>query len=175
MFSFFARRAQNRRIVERIHDDIVAAARDPALFTDYGVADTFEGRFETLTLFATLVLRRLNAMASPAPELAQDVVNALFRRFDATLREMGVGDPSVPKRMKRLAEAFLGRGLAYDRAARAGAGAFEEALRRNVYAERGEAARLARYVDAVRAALDEAPLEVFVRGPLPFPDPRAVA
>ena len=173
MFSYFARRAENRRIVERIHDEIVAAARHPALYTDYGVADSFDGRFETLTLIATLALRRLNAMASPGPELAQDVVNAVFKHFDATLREMGVGDPSVPKRMKKFAEAFLGRGLAYDRAAREGA--FEAALRRNVYADRGDAGRLARYVEAARAALDDAPFEAFVSGPLPFPDPRAVA
>jgi cytochrome b pre-mRNA-processing protein 3 len=58
-------------MIERLHGEIVAAARNPVLFTDYGIADTFEGRFEALTLHAVLVLRRLNAMPPPAPEIVQ--------------------------------------------------------------------------------------------------------
>ncbi|ACK49627.1 ubiquinol-cytochrome c chaperone [Methylocella silvestris BL2] len=175
MLSWFSRRAANRKLIARLLGEIIAAAREPALFVDYGVPDSFEGRFEAMTLHATLVLRQLNAMAPPAPDLAQDLVNAIFAHLDGTLREMGVGDPTVPKKMKVLAEAFLGRGLAYDSAARAGGPALEEALRRNIYAGRGDAARLARYVAAAGAALARAPFETFVNGPLPFPDPAGVA
>ncbi|VTZ51459.1 Ubiquinol-cytochrome c chaperone [Methylocella tundrae] len=174
MLSSLFRRSANRPVLDRLHGEIIAAAREPALYADYGVPDTFEGRFEAMTLHATLVLRRLNVMAAPAPDLAQDLADAIFAHLDATLREMGVGDAAVPKRMKTLAEAFLGRGVAYDQALRADASALLAALARNVYADRADAARLARYVKAASAALEEAPFEAFAKGPVPFPKPAAI-
>ncbi|MGO9675222.1 MAG: ubiquinol-cytochrome C chaperone family protein [Methylocella sp.] len=175
MLSWLFRGSANRRLVDRLHGEIVAAARDPALYADYAIADTFEGRFEAMTLHATLVLRQLNAMAPPAPELAQDLANAIFSHFDATLREMGVGDAAVPKRMKTLAEAFLGRGVAYDQALRTGGTALAAVLARNVYADRDDGARLARFVETARSALAEAPFDAFADGPVPFPKPASVA
>jgi len=175
MLAWLFRGSANRQLVDRLHGEIVAAARDPALFADYGIADTFEGRFEAMTLHATLVLRQLKAMAPPAPDLAQDLADAVFLHFEATLRQMGVGDPSVPKRMKTLAEAFLGRGAAYDEALRAGGPALAAALARNVYAGRADAARLARFVEAARAALAGASFEAFAEGPVPFPTPASIA
>ncbi|MGA2638908.1 ubiquinol-cytochrome C chaperone family protein [Methylocella sp.] len=175
MLSWFFRGSPNRRLVDRLHGEIVAAARDPALYADYAIADTFEGRFEAMTLHATLILRQLNAMAPPAPELAQDLADAVFSHFDATLREMGVGDVVVPKRMKALAEAFVGRGVAYDQALRAGGPALAATLARNVYAGRADAARLARFVEKARAALAEASFDAFADGPVPFPKPASVA
>ncbi len=120
MLSWLLGRAPNRTIIERLHAEIVAAARDPAFFTTYGIADSFEGRFEVVTLHAWLALRRLSALPPPAPEIAQDLTDLLFRHFDLALRELGVGDTSVPKHMRRLAEAFLGRCAAYDAALKAG-------------------------------------------------------
>jgi cytochrome b pre-mRNA-processing protein 3 len=174
MLSWLQRRSVNRRLVDRLYGEIVAAARDPALYADYAIADTLEGRFEALTLHATLVLRQLNAMAPPAPDMAQDLADAVFSHLDAALREMGVGDVTVPKRMKSFAEAFLGRGAAYDRALRAGRQALAETLSRNVYGGNVDASRLARYVEATSAALTNASFEAFVRGPVPFLKPATV-
>ncbi len=76
MFSKLARwrpplfgRASNRRLIERLHGEIVAAARNRVLFTDFGIEDTFEGRFESVVLHAALVLRRLHALPAPGPIL----------------------------------------------------------------------------------------------------------
>src|SRR5579872_5750434 len=102
----------NRKLVARLHGDIVAAARDPVLFTDYGIADTVDGRFESLVLHAALVLRRLETLPAPAPEVAQDLADLLFRHFDIALREIGMSDTRVPREMKALAEAFFGRAMA---------------------------------------------------------------
>ncbi len=182
MFERFARlsfwpfgRGSNQQVIDRLHGEIVAAARNPALFITYGVEDTFEGRFETVVLHACLVLRRLRALPSPAPDMAQDLTDALFRHFEVALREVGVGDGAVPKRMKGLAEAFLGRSLTYEEALRASDGgvALAVALRRNVYAERTDGAPLASYVRDVDAALAAAPLDAFINGPVPFPAPAA--
>jgi len=79
----------------------------------------------------------------------------------------------VPKHMRRLAEAFLGRCVAYDAALEAGTQALGAALARNVYASPSHPASLARYVAAADAALARAPIAAFVRGPLRFPAPEA--
>lgn len=174
MISWLLRRSANRKLIDRLHGEIVAAARNPALFTDYGIEDSFEGRFEALTLHAVLVLRRLNALPPPAPEMAQDLADTLFRHFEHALRETGVSDTGVPRKMKGLAEAFLGRGVAYDQALRAGAPELAATLSRNVYAGEGDSLRLARYVEATDAALARVSLETFTAGPLPFPEPSAI-
>jgi cytochrome b pre-mRNA-processing protein 3 len=170
------RRSANRRLIERLHGEIVAAARDPVLFTDYGIEDTFEGRFESVTLHAAFVLRSLNHLPPPGPDMAQDLADAIFGHFDRALREMGVGDTTVPKRMKTLAEAFLGRSAAYDEAVtRGGEAALAASLSRNVYGGRHPAERLGRYAMAIEQALSAAPLEAFTIGPVPFPRATAIS
>ena len=168
------RRSANRQLIDRLSGEIVAAARDPVLFTEYGIEDSMEGRFEAVTLHAVLVLRRLNCMDPPAPEIAQDLTDAIFRSFEIALQEMGVGDISVPKQMKTIAGAFLGRAAAYDRALRGGTPDLTAALARNVYDGRKNPDRLARYVEVANQALAEASIEAFTLGPVPFPEPAAV-
>jgi len=174
IFAMF-RRSGNERVIDRLHGDIVAAVRQPALYADYGVEDTFEGRFELLTLFATLLVRRLALLPSPAPEAAQELTDRIFSELDAAMREMGVGDLAVPKRIKKFASAFLGRRNAYDAAlASASMEQLAAALARNVYGREAaegavRAARLARYALAVEAAFAAASLESFAKGSAPFP------
>ena len=60
-------------------------------------------------------MRALRELPAPADEVAKDLTDAFFRDMDASLSEMGVGDTVVPKRMKKVAEAFYGRAHAYDR------------------------------------------------------------
>jgi cytochrome b pre-mRNA-processing protein 3 len=165
---------RNRVLIDRLRGEIVAAARDPVLFTDYGIEDSLEGRFEALALHAALVLRHLNRRKPPAPEMAQDLTDSLFRSFDGALREIGVGDTIVPKRMRAIAEAFLGRATAYDLALDGGTPTLAGALARNVYDGHGNADRLARYVEAANQVLAKAPLEAFMAGPVPFPRPSAI-
>lgn len=171
MFPLFGRRRAkaNQQLIERLHGEIVAAVRRPAFYLDCGVADTFEGRFELLVLHAGLLLRRLNEAEAPGPEVAQELVDTLFRRLDADLRELGVGDLAVPKRMKKLAEAFLGRSAAYEAAFGAGEEALAAALSRNIFDGGPGGTALARYALAARARLAETSLEACLLDPLPFP------
>lgn len=168
------RRSANRVLIDRLHGEIVAAARDPVLFTEYGIEDSLEGRFEALTLHAALVLRCLNRMPPPAPQLAQDLVDSLFHSFDSGLREAGVSDTGLPKRMRTLAGAFLVRAAAYDRALNGGTLELAAALARNVYDGRGNQERLTRYAEAASQALANASIEAFTAGPVPFPQPSAI-
>ena len=169
IFGLFRGR-RNASVIERLHADIVAASRDPVLFTDYGIADTIDGRFESVALHAALALRRLKQLPEPGPEIAQDLADALFRHFDAGLREMGVSDTGVPGRMRDLAEAFLGRANAYTEAlAQAGAArhaALAAALSRNVFADAQGGEHLARYAERSDAALMQMSLADFLKGPI---------
>ena len=161
--------------IERLHDSISALARDPVLFTDCGVADSFEGRFELLTLHLTLVLRRLAQMPAPAADVAQELADLSFLRFDEALREIGIGDIGVPKRMKIFARMFYGRVASYGEAIdRGDVELLAAALARNVRpgeALWAEAAELSAYVLTVQSALASQRLTDILAGQVAFPLP----
>jgi cytochrome b pre-mRNA-processing protein 3 len=150
--------------VERLYDSIAASSRDRHLFTDFGVADTFEGRFELLALHLTLALRRLSQLPPPAANVAQDLTDFAFLRLDQALREIGIGDLGVPKRMKTLAKAFYGRAAAYEAAlADKNHAKLVETLRRNVFAGgAGDAGGLATRVEAMEARLSRLDLDALM-------------
>ena len=172
-------RRANRNLIEQLHGEIVAAARQPALYVEFHAPDTLDGRFEMIALHAGLVLRRLAALPGLGDDIAQDLADCVFRHFDDALREIGVGDISVPKRIKRMAGAFYGRNKAYADGLDAAEGdRLERALARNVYgvvtlAEAPAAPALARYVRACAAALDARGLDDFAAGRIAFPRPLA--
>jgi cytochrome b pre-mRNA-processing protein 3 len=147
------------------------------LFTDIGVADSFEGRFELLALHVALVLRRLSQLPPPAGDVAQDLTDLFFRRLDEALREIGVGDLGVPKRMKVLAKAFYGRAAAYDKAlSDKDSKELVEVLRRNVLdGKEGDAAVLATRVDMVEHRLAELSLDSLLAGALEKLNPDNIA
>lgn len=164
------RKDPRRPVIAALHQRIVAAARRPDLYGALGVPDTLEGRFEVLTLHVVLVLEALRGLPPPADEVGQELVDAVFRELEASLREMGVGDVVVPKRMKRLAQAFYGRARAYDAALASGdQTALAAALARNVYADARTGDALARYVMAARRSLGRVTLEAMLRDGPRFP------
>ncbi len=183
MMGFFRRGGERRRVIAGLHAAVTAAARRPGLYTDLGVPDTVEGRFESLCLHVYLVLRRLDRLPPPAPEVAQEFVDSVFAELDASLRELGVSDMGVGKRMKKLGAAFYGRAAGYDAALKApGDEALRQALARNILgaavaAQGGglEAAALAVYVRAAEVELARADLETLLASGPPFPDPGALA
>lgn len=175
---FFRRNDARRRSIETLHTRINAASRVPALYTGLGVPDTVEGRFECLVLHVYLVLRRLKALPPPAAEIAQDLVNSVFQQLDASLRELGVGDLGVSKRMKKLGQAFYGRTAGYDAGLDANDPAvLRAALARNVLGceESEVAAGLAAYVVAADAALARADTDALMGAGPAFPEPAASA
>jgi cytochrome b pre-mRNA-processing protein 3 len=160
--------------VERVHDWIAALARRPILFTDYGVADSFEGRFELLTVHLALVLRRLAELPAPAADMAQELTDLAFRRLDQGLREIGIGDIAVPRRMKGLAKAFYGRAGVYHQAfAGGGHEGLVEALRRNVFAGgKGDAEGLAYWLEGIERRLASFDLDALVGASFDDLEPR---
>jgi len=172
----FRRSAENRTIAA-LYGMIVAQARLPAFYVDYGVPDTVEGRFDLIVLHLVLVLRRL-APVQQGGRLGQRLFDRFCQDLDDNLREMGIGDLAVPKHMRRFGEAFYGRQTAYLRALEAADERdFEKALARNILKDAGsdEMVRLGRYARAVIGDLDVQDEGALVRGELVFPDPEAFA
>jgi len=180
IFAQWRARRASKAVIEQILGEIVTAARRPALYETLGAPDRIDGRFELLTLHAGLVLRRLAGLGGLADAIAQDLVNSVFAHLDDTLREMGLSDIGVAKRLKAMGSAFYGRNAAYAAALDEGSGAgLARALARNVYgAQCAEAERqaeaLARHVALLDAALAAIPIEAFATGRFRFP-PGAIA
>jgi cytochrome b pre-mRNA-processing protein 3 len=112
---------------------VVEQARQTVFFADYGVPDTLDGRFELICLHAFLYLHRLKADRPQASAFCQSLFDRMFADFDRSLREMGVGDLSVGKHVKRMARAFYGRVLSYEAGLAGGDSALAAALARNVF------------------------------------------
>ncbi|WP_051661346.1 ubiquinol-cytochrome C chaperone family protein [Bosea sp. 117] len=168
------RRDDGGETIQRLYGAIVAQARDPAFYTDYGVPDTIEGRFEMILVHAFALFHRLRDEPEERRALGQKVFDRFCFDMDANLREMGVGDLTVPKKMKRVAEAFYGRVGVYDAALAApNPGELAAALLRNVYAgaegRLREAAALADYMRAAATGLAAQPFETLASGRIDFP------
>jgi cytochrome b pre-mRNA-processing protein 3 len=158
--------------VHALYLGVVERARAPVFYAELGVPDTVDGRFELVALHAFLVFHRLKAERAATKEFAQALFDLMFADFDRALREMGTGDLSVGKEVRRMAEAFYGRVGAYEKGLAGGASALEEALRRNLYGT-GEApptalARLAGYLPRALAALRAAPVRSLLAGHADF-------
>ena len=174
IFPLFRRERRGGDTISALYGMIVAQARLPCFYRDYAVPDTVNGRFDLIALHLILVLERMSG--EPALQaLGQGIFDRFWRDMDHNLREMGVGDLAVPKRMLDLGEAFYGRSRAY-RAAWADADdvALTAALQRNVYDEAagaGAAARLAAYSrDALRGLQAQSAARL-AAGAINFPEP----
>src|SRR3954447_11827239 len=172
------RRDPRAATIAALYGAIVAQARHPSFYLGFGVPDTPEGRFDMILLHLALFCRRLGGDAVTAGSLGQDVFDMFCRDMDHNLREMGVGDLSVPKKMQKMAEAFYGRLETYDRAlAAAGDDDLAVALGRNVLGEAtpsGSARRLAAYARLAARRLDETPVADMTGALLRFPDPDTI-
>jgi len=128
------RRAGLERTGFRLYGVAVATAREPYCYAELGVPDTLDGRFDLIGLHAFLLIHRLRYLPQPGPALAQAVFDAMFSDMDRTLREMGVGDLSVGRRVREMWEAFHGRALAYEAALQSADPAeLPAALARNIW------------------------------------------
>src|SRR5690606_12857055 len=101
---FGARRKERQAIVDTLYERIVASARRLQFFEEWLVPDTPLGRFEILTVHFFLVLRRLRGKEGALGDISQELTDQFFLDLDHSMREFGIGDTSIPKRMKKFAK-----------------------------------------------------------------------
>jgi len=150
----------------------VTQAREPALYAEFGAPDTVEGRFEQVALHVYLVMRRLKETQA-SRRVSQELFDAMFQNMDDSLRELGVGDLSVARKIRTMAENFYGRIGAYEAALKEDAeeGALRKALGRNIFENEDapSAEAFEDYVRRVDAALCEQPAARVTGGIVVFP------
>src|SRR5579862_9038992 len=177
MFTLF-RSNSVQQAAELAYQRVVEHARRPGFYTDGGVPDTVDGRFELICLHAFLYLHRLRRERPSSAALAQCFFDVMFADFDRSLREMGTGDLSVGREIKRMAQAFYGRISAYETGLAADDGALQAALERNLFgtapATPDRLAAMAAYVRQAAARLSDEPGAALLAGRLQFAEPPRV-
>jgi cytochrome b pre-mRNA-processing protein 3 len=172
---FFSGRNSAREAAEIAYGRVVEQAREPVFFTYYGVPDTLDGRFELICLHAFLYLHRLKSDRPQANRFCQTLFDRMFADFDRSLREIGVGDLSVGKHVKRMARAFYGRVLSYEAGLAGNDSVLTAALARNLFgtadAPPSAAEAMAAYVRAVVRGLSSQPTMDLLAGQASFEAP----
>ncbi|MBC2884896.1 ubiquinol-cytochrome C chaperone [Ochrobactrum sp. CM-21-5] len=175
ILQLFRRKSKvNEAIVLRVYETIVAAARQKRFYAQFQVPDTPLGRYEMLSVHIFLGLHRMKGDNSALMALAQELTDEFFKDVDHSLRELGIGDQGVPKRMKKLARMFYGRVETYGTALDANdAAALAAALTRNIRPDLEfwpHAHHLSEYVFGCRDWLGKIEDGALVAGDLSFMD-----
>lgn len=167
---------KSEEVAAPLYRAVVAQARQPIFYTSYGVPDSLDGRFDLIALHMFFVLHRLKTGDAAAQQLAQVLFDTMFGDMDRSLREMGVADLGVGRRVRAMAEALYGRMAAYEAGIAADDDALAAALRRNLYGtvrdgEPSPAALLAlcRYIRAAVQDLAAWPQQRLAAGEVTFP------
>ena len=175
MLRWLSDRKHTQATALELYGSSVAQSRLPGFYRELCVADTFSGRFELVMLHVGLLLRRLTAEGDAGKELGRVLVERMFAILDDDMREIGISDLSVAKKMQTAASSFYGRLKAYDAAlAQPGGAALSETLTRNIPASEGkllQAAPLSGYVRTVAESLSKQPFASFQQGLVTFPAP----
>lgn len=120
--------------VYAVYRSIVAQSRQTRFYADWGVPDTVTGRFDMISLHMALLFRRLRARKGDRHTFSQAVFDLFFSDMDRSLREMGVTDIGIPKKIQKMGNLFFGLLAALSAALETGTvEAVEDVLVRNVY------------------------------------------
>ncbi|MBO6756017.1 MAG: ubiquinol-cytochrome C chaperone [Roseibium sp.] len=175
LFGLFKKR--NRDAELAVYSQIVAQARQPVFYTKFCVPDTVDGRFDLILMHAVLYFRRLRGEPKDVAAFSQSVFDFFFQDMDGSLREMGISDTRVPKKVRVMGEAFYGRAEAYSSAIDdEDLDALGAAIGRNVFPGNPEPVAqmgLAHYMVVAAKHLAAQPTDVFLSGQIDWPDPAA--
>lgn len=168
----FGQKSNRKRLATAFFESVSAQSRLPELYDATRISDTFDGRFEAITLHSALLKRRLNGLPTGGKHMFEDFSAVLFSSFDYAYREDGVGDLIVGKKMRKLGEAFVGRVLAYESALESGT-ALTDVIARNLLEgrETSETENIANYVRRADEWLAKLPDEDVLNARLSWPEP----
>lgn len=174
MLKLLRRASPLHAAAERLHAAAMLQAREPALYAVMGAPDTIEGRFELLCAHVILLLDRLKGEGAALAETRQTLFDVFVSHLDGAMREMGVGDLAMSKRMRRLGEAFYGRLQAYEDAFAKlpEPDALDAVVARTILDGReGDPAELGRYLASARLALAQQGAAILLKDGPSWPAP----
>ena len=156
-FNFF-KNIKNAKEVKIFYNNVVSLARNEDLYVKGGVPDTIDGRFELIVLHCHLFIKRLISIENEEKLFSQRLINYMVTDFDRSLREIGVGDLSVGKKVKFMVSAYYGRANAYDRAIKENNKDLASVLKKNLYGtinpKKDEIKYMKKYIKAFINLLD---------------------
>lgn len=163
--------------VQKLYVRIIEQSRQEVFYTDLEVADTVEGRFDMIVLHSFAIMRKLKHHQDQTAEFNQSLFDLMFADFDQNLRELGVGDMGLAKRVPKMAEAFYGRITVYEDGLNADDAdqSLKEALDRNLYrktkVEPESLNLMALYLRACVQSLETQDVSRLLAGQVDFPEP----
>ncbi|MCC9622905.1 phage tail protein [Thalassospira sp. MA62] len=173
LFGWLKKKDRDETAAFELYTAMVTQARQPDFYAKLGVPDTMEGRFDLILVHAFILFRRLKDENS-AKNLAQKVFDVMFADLDQNMREMGIGDVGILKRIRKMTEAYHGRVVAYEEGVQSGLADLAAALDRNLYADTEvqteQLMAMVAYVQEALTMLANQPIEELQTGKVRFPD-----
>ncbi|MEQ8285340.1 ubiquinol-cytochrome C chaperone family protein [Thalassospira sp.] len=178
LFGWLKKKDRKQTAAFELYTAMVTQARQPDFYAKLGVPDTIEGRFDLILVHAFVLFRRLKTDDGDR-DLAQHIFDVMFADLDQNMREMGIGDVGILKRIRKMSESYHGRIVAYEEGVQSGALELAAALDRNLFADTDvtdeQLMAMVGYVNDALASLDKQAILELQNGAVHFPDVPAVA
>tara|TARA_E500000318_G_scaffold99480_1_gene101576 strand:+ start:1092 stop:1724 length:633 start_codon:yes stop_codon:yes gene_type:complete len=178
LFGWLKKKDRKQTAAFELYTAMVTQARQPDFYAKLGVPDTIEGRFDLILVHAFVLFRRLKTDNGDR-DLAQHIFDVMFADLDQNMREMGIGDVGILKRIRKMSESYHGRIVAYEEGVQSGALELAAALDRNLFADTDvtdeQLMAMVGYVNDALASLDKQAILELQNGAVHFPDVPAVA
>lgn len=177
MLSAFFKRSSSKTSPQQLYGSVMTQARTPEFFTDFGMPDTVMGRFDVLSLHIYLLARRFREEGSPiAMDLSQEVFDLYVYDVERALRELGIGDTSVPKKKKKMIRSFYGQIDDFDEAINASDASEISAKAQSRYlseTENPNPQKLTAYILKTEAHLKEQSMKALLLGEVTWLSPES--
>ena len=178
-FDYFANKRASKAVPHQLYGTLVAQSRLPVFYREFKVPDSLNGRFDMLVLHMFVFSHHLSQQDETLRALSQDVFDAFIKDMDRGMRQEGVGDTSIPKRLKKMTRVFYGRVGAYEAPLESGdVSKLAEAIDRNIFADDShpdEATALASYALKLAQKMQDAPRAELLEGIFSINEPEYVS
>ena len=178
LFGWLKKKDRKQTAAFELYTAMVTQARQPDFYAKLGVPDTIDGRFDLILVHAFVLFRRLKTDNGDR-DLAQHIFDVMFADLDQNMREMGIGDVGILKRIRKMSESYHGRIVAYEEGVQSGAAELAAALDRNLFADTDvtdeQLMAMVGYVNDALASLDKQAILELQNGAVHFPDVPAIA
>ena len=146
-----------------LFDAVTAVARQPHWYVEGQVPDTIDGRFRMLATVAALAIVRLEREGEAGDALSVALTERFVEVMESEHRELGIGDPTLGKTVRKLVASLAGR-VELWRSATAGESGWNEAALRSIFGGETALAHCAASLRTFWAALEQSDAGALAEG-----------